>query len=168
MNELKPTPASEIKKMRLHGVVLTLFSGRAIQMRSADPSHFVKDEDFTQAPIMFREFILDTFWAGDYRAKVDAFLKRRETPQETADFATSLGIVAKKVLIKPIVVDVPQTDDDEDEIALSDLQIEELVLIFRLAFESQKVLYYLEEHGLDSGNEEPGQAADSIAADEET
>jgi hypothetical protein len=171
MSELTVTPASEFRKMRLYGVQLALYTGRAIRMRCVDPSHFVKELEGT--PLLFQQFILDAFWEGDYRTEVDKFLAKRTSPSETADVATALGIVAKKAMLKPRVVDVPQTDDgaapavgDEDEeIALSDFQVGELVWIFRLAFEPRQVLYFLEEHGLASTGEDD---TEDVAATKET
>jgi hypothetical protein len=158
--EPKLTPASEFRKMRERGVALTLYTGRNIRMRGVDPSHFVKELD--GAPNMFSELILKMFWDGKYQELIDEFLKRRENPKETAELAASLGVVAKKVLLMPRVVDVPQTDDEDEEIAISDLGINELVWIFRLAFQPHAVLYYLEANGLDSGTQDTEQAGSPL------
>lgn len=165
-DELKVTPASEFRKMREKGVALTLPTGRNIRMRGVDPSHFIRDPEFTSAPVIFQRLILDMFWKGEYSAQVDEFLKPRETAQETADVATSFGIVAKKVLIKPVLVETLTTDDDQEEVVLSDFHGEELATIFRLAFLEHRVLYYLEANGLNMSDD--GQPTEASTDSQET
>lgn len=162
--ELQVTPLAEWQRMRLQGVRLTLPTERKVRMRAVDPSHFVRDPAFEACtwPGIFNQLIVDMFWRGDYPAAIEKFLVPRESLQEAADVLTSLGIVAQKALLEPALVDVPQTDDDEAEIAISDLQIPELVWIFRLAFMRHEVLYWLEEHGL-AGLNEDTKPAETVA-----
>ena len=130
MAKLKPTSGREWRRPREEGYALTLPSGNTAVIRPVALDVMLQQGEI---PDVLTPIVASTIWS---EIKVDGD-EVEANPTLGLRMIGLFDIVARAAFVEPRVVDDPQADD---EIAPSDLSLEDKGAVFQLAIQPARVL----------------------------
>lgn len=135
MDELSPSSGKEWRKNREQGELIQLpFCGRFARIRTVRPDALIR---LGKIPHVLTTLVLNMIYDRGPEDQFEKFLSDVETKEEAAEMLESLRVVCTASMVSPRIVDNPQEDD---EIAIDDLELGDRSYIFRLAFAPAEAL----------------------------
>lgn len=127
------TPGLAWRKPRTEGYVVTLPSGNVVRLRPAALDVLIASG---KIPDLLTPAAADALWSSENldSAAVKDILAKAERAK---DFIALVSLVVRASVIEPKIVDDPKADD---EIALSDIEFSDKVIIYQLAIQPSVVL----------------------------
>lgn len=124
-----------MRAMRERGIELLFPSGNYYRVRNPTASGLLKRGHL---PNVLLTFVMDAFYNGGSRAKVDTFLTAKEKEEDVLALMESFKVICQEMFMEPHVVDDPQADD---EVSIQDIPLEDQLWAFNLTFVPAEELY---------------------------
>lgn len=128
---VEPTPASEFRAMREHGVLQTLPSGRVCRLRTVTPDRLLR---LGRLPDILTPLVVRMIYEEVTVTDLDAFLAQKEQVDQALEMINSLNVVCEAGLLEPSI------GPGENQISVDDLTLAERGWVFKLVFQPAEVL----------------------------